>query len=186
MTRLNVNDDIYLSELSATDQTDCVSHLQSEEIYRRTLRIARPYTDQHFQAFLKIVEETTQKHGRPMHFAFRNRAGSMIGGLGIHFEPGMHRAEIGYWLAREYWGKGIMSQILPVVCAFAFNELGLLKLTAEVFAMNAASARVLQKCGFQQEGELRQHYQKDGELIDAKVFGLLRESWIDAGKRAYL
>jgi ribosomal-protein-alanine N-acetyltransferase len=174
---LPVTDEIYLSEIVAADQAACMIHLQDPEIYRRTLRIPRPYTEQHFQQFIKIVEETTRKQGRPVHFAIRNRDEFMIGGLGLNeFELGKsHRAEIGYWLAQAYWGKGIMTQVVRTACRVAFDELGLSKLTAHVFADNDASARVLQKCGFQQEGLLRQHFKKDGQLLDGRLFGLLKE-----------
>jgi len=60
------------------------------------------------------------------------------------------------------------------VCGHAFEEFGLVKITAHVFPHNPASARVLEKCGFQQEGFLRQHFLKDGRFIDVRLFGLLR------------
>jgi RimJ/RimL family protein N-acetyltransferase len=59
-------------------------------------------------------------------------------------------------------------------CQHAFEEFGLVKITAHVFAHNPASARVLQKCGFQEEGFLRKHYLKDGKLVDARLFALLK------------
>jgi ribosomal-protein-alanine N-acetyltransferase len=49
------------------------------------------------------------------------------------------------------------------------------KVTAHVFDGNAASARVLEKCGFTREGFLRHHYRKDGRLLDGIAYGLLRE-----------
>jgi [ribosomal protein S5]-alanine N-acetyltransferase len=86
-----------------------------------------------------------------------------------------HRAEIGYWLAKPYWGQGIMTAIVRRLCEFAFAELSLVKIEAHVFAGNAASARVLEKCGFVQEGYLRKQYVKDGKYLDAKLFALVKE-----------
>jgi RimJ/RimL family protein N-acetyltransferase len=67
---------------------------------------------------------------------------------------------------------------LPAVvqraCQHAFEEFGLVKLTAHVFAHNTASARVLEKCGFHEEGFLRKHFRKDGQFLDARLFALLR------------
>ena len=85
-----------------------------------------------------------------------------------------HRCEIGYWLAKPYWGRGIMTAVVRAICRHAFDNLGLGKITAHVFSFNDASARVLEKCGFEQEGFLRQHYLKDGQLIDVKAYGLVR------------
>jgi RimJ/RimL family protein N-acetyltransferase len=67
-----------------------------------------------------------------------------------------------------------MTAVVGRLCRHAFEELGLAKITAHVFVFNPASARVLQKCGFQEEGYLRKHYLKDGAFIDARLFALLR------------
>lgn len=58
---------------------------------------------------------------------------------------------------------------------YAFRELNLVKLTAHTFEFNVASARVLEKNGFKLEGRLRKHLLKDGKLIDARFYGLLKE-----------
>ena len=91
------------------------------------------------------------------------------------FEIGKsHRAEVGYWLAKTFWGRGIMSAVVRRVCQHAFDEFALVKIIAHVVTHNPASARVLEKCGFQQEGFLRKHFCKDGKLIDVRLFGLLK------------
>ncbi|MGH9880451.1 MAG: GNAT family N-acetyltransferase, partial [Pyrinomonadaceae bacterium] len=89
--------------------------------------------------------------------------------------PRAHRVEFGYWLARPYWGQGIMTDAVRVFVRYAFSELGLLRLTAHVFESNIASARVLEKNGFKLEGHLREHFIKDGKLIDVRFYGLLKE-----------
>ena len=96
--------------------------------------------------------------------------------LDVVAEAGLdrHRAEVGYWLAKPFWGRGIITAVVQRVCRHAFEEFGLAKITAHVFPHNPASARVLEKCGFQQEGFLRKHFLKDGQFVDARLFGLLR------------
>ena len=69
-----------------------------------------------------------------------------------------------------------MTAVVQRVCQHAFEEFGLVKITAHVFAHNPASARVLEKCGFQQEGFLRHHFLKDGQFLEARLFGLLKGS----------
>jgi RimJ/RimL family protein N-acetyltransferase len=68
-----------------------------------------------------------------------------------------------------------MTTVVRRLCQFAFAEFGLVKITAHVFADNPASAKVLENCGFQQEGFLRKHYLKDGKFLDSKLFALVRE-----------
>jgi RimJ/RimL family protein N-acetyltransferase len=175
--KINVNEEIHLSEIQPSDQAACIEHLKEREIYQRTLRIPYPYTEADFRDWLKIVDETTKQQGRPIHWAIRNRDKSLIGGLGFDgFQAGQsHRAEIGYWLAKPFWGRGIMTAVVRRACEFAVAEFGLVKITANVFADNAASARVLEKCGFRQEGALRKHYLKDGNYLDASLFALVIE-----------
>jgi RimJ/RimL family protein N-acetyltransferase len=175
--RITVNDLIHLSEFQASDKAACVEHLAEKGIYDHTLRIPYPYTDSDFEDWLRIVERTTQDQGRAVQWAIRNEAESLIGGCGFDdFQAGKsHRAEIGYWLAKPYWGHGIMSAVVATLCKFAFSEFGLVKIVAHVFANNRASARVLEKCGFEQEGFLKKHCLKDGRFLDARLFALLKE-----------
>jgi len=174
--KLIVNNRIHLSEIRSSDKPALLEHLKEKEIYDRTLRIPYPYTEADADHWLDLVGKTTQQQGQPVHWAIRDEQDFLIGGCGFDgFQIGQsHRAEVGYWLAKPYWGQGIMTAVVNKACAFAFAEWNLLKITAHVFAFNPASARVLEKCGFEQEGTLKKHYLKDGQLIDARLYGLLR------------
>jgi RimJ/RimL family protein N-acetyltransferase len=172
-----VTDRIRLSEFRASDLPACIEHFKEKEIYERTLRIPYPYAEADFRAWLEIVEQATRQQGRSIHWAIRNEVDYLIGGCGFDgLQIGKsHRAEIGYWLAKPYWGQGIMTAVVRCLCAFASAEFGLVKIIAHVFADNAASAKVLKKCGFLEEGYLRKHYLKDGKFLDARLFALLNE-----------
>jgi RimJ/RimL family protein N-acetyltransferase len=174
--RIVVNDQAQLSEFRPSDKPALVQHLNDRDIYDRTLRIPFPYTDACADFWLGLVAKITEQQGRPVHFAIRSADDSLIGGCGFDdFQAGQsHRAEVGYWLAKPFWGRGIMTAVVKRLCRHAFEEFGLAKITAHVFPNNPASARVLEKCGFQQEGFLRKHHLKDGQLIDARLFALLR------------
>jgi RimJ/RimL family protein N-acetyltransferase len=110
-------------------------------------------------------------------FAIRNPDGTLIGVVGAgHLEVGTtHRANLGYWLAKPYWGQGIMTRAVRCYVRYALTHLDVVRLTAEVFCRNEASIRVLEKVGFRREGRLRKHRAKDGDLLDAYFYGLLRE-----------
>jgi ribosomal-protein-alanine N-acetyltransferase len=174
--KISVSDRIHLSEIQPSDQAAYLEHLKEKEIYDRTLRIPFPYTEADFRAWMEIGEATRQ-HGQPVHWAIRNEADFLIGGCGFDFlQVGTsHQAEIGYWLAKPYWGRGIMTAVVRRACDFAFAEFGLVKIVAHVFTDNAASVKVLQKCGFQEEGYLRKHCFKDGQYLDALLFALVKE-----------
>jgi RimJ/RimL family protein N-acetyltransferase len=174
--KIIVNDQVHLSEFQAADKDALVRHLNDRDIYDRTLRIPFPYTDADADEWVALVAKITRQQGQPVHWAIRSPDNSLIGGCGFEgIQVGKsHRAEVGYWLARPFWGRGIMTLVVQRVCQRAFEEFELSKITAHVFAHNPASARVLEKCGFHEEGFLRQHFLKDGQFLDARLFGLLK------------
>lgn len=87
------------------------------------------------------------------------------------------RAEIGFALAQQYWGRGLIQRALPTVIDFAFERLRLHRIGADADPRNAASIRTLEKLGFQREGLLRECYFHLGEIQDAMLFGLLQQDW---------
>jgi [ribosomal protein S5]-alanine N-acetyltransferase len=175
--KISINDQIHLSEIQPTDQAACLEHMKAKEIYDLTLRIPYPYTEGDFQAWMRIIEEATEQQGRPVNWAIRNEDANLIGGCGFSgLQIGKsHRAEIGYWLAKPYWGRGIMTAVVRKACEFALAEFNLVRIEAHVFAENVASAKVLEKCGFVQEGYLRKHFLKDGNYLDVRLYGLVKE-----------
>jgi len=174
--KIIVNDQIHLSEVRSTDKPALIEHLNDRDIYERTLRIPFPYGEKEADDWLALFAKTTEQQGQPVTFAIRAADDSLIGACGFNdFQVGKsHRAEVGYWLGKPFWGRGVMTAVVSRICQHAFDEFGLVKITAQVSTFNPASARVLEKCGFVQEGLLRKHHLKDGKLIDAWLFALIR------------
>lgn len=132
-----------------------------------------PYTEQdgidYISAMLSADENDT--------FAFAITAeGKVIGSIGVFRQGNIHRqtAEIGYYIAEEYWGKGIMTEAIKQVCKYVFDKSDIIRIYAEPFAYNMASCRVLEKAGFQYEGTLRKNAVKNDKIIDMKMYSLLR------------
>lgn len=89
------------------------------------------------------------------------------------------RAEIGYELSEDYWRRGIMSEAIYEVLSLGFNQLGLVRIQAFVCAENVASAEVLKKFKFKEEGCLRQFecHSVTGKCKDMWVYGLLNKEF---------
>jgi [ribosomal protein S5]-alanine N-acetyltransferase len=174
--KIVVNDQVLLSEFRSSDKPALIQHLNDRDIYDRTLRIPFPYTEAAAADWLALVAKITAQEGRQVHWAIRTAGDALIGGCGFSgFQAGKsHLAEVGYWLAKPYWGRGIMTAVVQRLCQHAFEEFGLVKITAHVHPHNQASARVLEKCGFQEEGFLRKHFLKGGQFVDARLFALLK------------
>ncbi|HXM34111.1 MAG TPA: GNAT family N-acetyltransferase [Pyrinomonadaceae bacterium] len=179
MTQLEikVREGVHLSGIRLTDKPALLEHLHSKAIYNTTLNIPHPYTEADADWWIQKRIEHAKELGIEVSFAIRDAQDKLIGVVSADsLELGTtHRAEIGYWLALDYWGQGIMTDAVTAFVRYAFDELQLLRLTAHVFEFNVGSARVLEKNGFKLEGRLRKHIRKDGELLDGRLYGLLKE-----------
>lgn len=169
-----VNEQIHLTEIRATDRTEVAQYMSDREVYDRLLGIPHPYTEDDFDERFSRYKTATENFGEPVHFAIRTAIGARIGGWGFDEVAKGHRAEIGFWLARPYWGQGIMTAVVGKACEYAFAQWNLVRITAHVFDFNVPSARVLEKNGFVCEGYLRKHFLKDGRFIDGKLYALVR------------
>ncbi len=100
-----------------------------------------------------------------------------IGSIGLALQADVHRrsAEIGYWLAEPFWGRGIATRALRAFSDYAFATFDLVRLYGTPFEWNPASARVLEKAGFACEGLLRESITKDGRSVGAWMYGLVRD-----------
>lgn len=173
-TDLPIGEGFSISEIEPSDKPALLEHLQEKEIYDQTLAIPYPYTQADADAWLAKVAEETRKQGRCVNWVIREPGGGLIGGIGFHnLEVGKSReAEIGYWLAKPFWSRGIMTRAVRRAVELGFAELGLERVTAHVFPSNRGSMRVLEKAGFRFEGLREAHYRKDGKLLDGKRFVL--------------
>lgn len=87
------------------------------------------------------------------------------------------RTEIGYGLARQYWGRGYAHEAIKALVQHAFNDLNLRRLEADVHPDNLPSLRLLERLGFVREGYLRERWEIEGEVSDSVILGLLQSDW---------
>ena len=94
--------------------------------------------------------------------------GRAVGGIGFHLQPDVERvsAEIGYWLGESFWGRGIATDALQALTAYAIEHHHLTRVFAIPFASNPASCRVLEKAGYVIEGRLHRSAIKHGLILD--------------------
>lgn len=104
-------------------------------------------------------------------------AGEAVGGIGftVQYDVARRSAEIGYWLGEEFWGRGIATEALIAVTDYAFSNYDVCRLFAHVFDWNRASARVLEKAGYELEGRMKKSVTKDGQTIDQLMYAIVRE-----------
>lgn len=159
---------------SLEDAADLAAIISSKNIQDR-LRdgLPYPYTEEDGRAYISfLLSEDADET-----FAFAITADDrVVGSIGVFRQGNIHRqtAELGYYIAEEYWGKGLMTEAVRQICAYVFEKSDVIRIYAEPFAFNAASCRVLEKAGFQYEGTLRNNAVKNGNVIDMKMYSLLK------------
>lgn len=102
--------------------------------------------------------------------------GEAIGSIGVFTKDNIYckSAELGYWLAEPFWGRGIMTRAVQKICTLAFETLDIVRIFAEPFAENAGSRKVLENTGFVLEGILRRSVYKEGRVQDSCMYALLK------------
>ncbi len=90
-----------------------------------------------------------------------------------------HKAEIGLWLLKEYWGNGILKEVMPVLFNAGFNTMGLNRIEGYVVSDNHKCKRALEKINFTYEGTMRECEVKNGELISVDIYSILKKDCLD-------
>ncbi len=103
----------------------------------------------------------------------------LAGSIGIVTKDDIYRknVEIGYFLAEEYWGLGIMSKAVKAATAYAFSEFDIERAYAEPYADNPGSRRVLEKAGYKCEAVLKNYVIKNGVVKDSCIYSVLKEEF---------
>jgi len=100
-----------------------------------------------------------------------------IGGIGLVLGEDVNRfcAELGYWLAEPFWGRGITTDAVRTFTEWGFEHFTLNRIFATPFADNVASERVLEKAGYVCEGVLKNAVIKDGVVRDQGMYARLSD-----------
>ena len=157
----------------AGDLAAALSNLKIQDNLRDGLPY--PYTKQDGADFISAMLAADENET----FAFAITVDDkVIGSIGVFRQVNIHRrtGELGYYLAEEYWGRGIMSEAVKQICKYVFDKSDIIRIYAEPFAYNAASCKVLEKAGFQYEGTLRNNAVKNGKVIDMKMYARLKNN----------
>lgn len=130
------------------------------------------------KAFLELAVGKYENGGEPDWGIVYKGDHRFIGTCGFAGWKAEHaRAEMGFVVSREYWGRGLMPEAVGAMIAFGFERMGLNRIEARCIAENAASARVMEKAGMTYEGTLRQREFIKGAYRDMKLYAILRSEF---------
>ena len=157
-----------------SDAKDLASVISNKKI-QDNLRdgLPYPYTEQDATDYISAMLSEDENKTLAFAITIDNKA---IGSIGAFRQKNIHRhtAEIGYYIAEEYWGKGLMTEAVKQICSYIFDKSNIVRIYAEPFSYNKASCRVLEKAGFLYEGTLRSNAIKNGKTIDMLMYSRLK------------
>ena len=144
---------LVLRRPAARDADAIVATVGDAEVARRLSRVPHPYRPADAAFFLDEIVPFEWTWAITQRGAITAKdSDTLIGSVGLTPGETADTAELGYWLARPCWGRGLVTEAARVVVGFGFNTLRLPAITSGYFANNPASGRVLEKLGFVETG----------------------------------
>lgn len=131
-----------------------------------------PYTLEKGKAFIELA--VSSKPQTIFAIMVNNK---LVGSIGLHPQADILRKnyEIGYWLAEENWGKGIMLEAIKYIVNYGFTNLNTVRIFARIFGNNLPSQKLIEKAGFQLEGKFEKTIFKNGEFLDELIYAIRKK-----------
>lgn len=165
-------DEIGLRKLINYDEESLTKLANNKKIWDN-LRdyFPHPYTIDHAKIFIDSVANEDP----PFTFGITFQT-KLCGVISLIVQTDIYRktAELGYWIGEPFWGNGIASTAVELICKYGFNKLDIVRIEAAAFDFNKASMRVLEKNGFQKEGIAKNGAIKNDQLFDEYRYALLK------------
>jgi len=165
--------DFILRKWNNADLESLVKYANNQNIAKwLTNEFPHPYTQEDGEAFLSMIAQ----HNPTKVFAIEVN-GEAAGSIGIFPQSDIHEknAEMGYWLAEEYWGQGIMTKAIQEIVEYGFQTFDIVRIFARPFSTNFASQQVLEKAGFTLEARLKKALFKNAEFMDEIIYTKLKD-----------
>ena len=163
-----------LRPFKLTDAQDIARNINDWDIIKCLAMQIFPYKLKDAKNFLSKTLPN-YKLRKPRNFVLAIEIdGEVAGAIGIHKVTFGHDGEIGYWLAKKHWGKGVMTKVVKAFCDSISKKFKLQRLQAKVFKFNQGSKIVLENNGFKLEGILKKGALKNGKFIDEYLFAKVK------------
>lgn len=167
---------LLLRRFSVDDAADVFHHARDPDVARLTSWDPHQSIED-TRRFLDWAEERyAESIGAPWAMVLRE-TGEVVGAFGLTVIWPHLRGEIGYWIGRRYWRRGLTTEAGQAILRHVFDDLELNRVEARCEVENDASERVMQKLGMTFEGVLRQQIYSKGRFHDMKLYSLLRAEW---------
>jgi len=151
-----------------------IRDLANDKQLASILGLPYPYTIQHAQEWFGIQSDQINNGTEYPLAIISKEISEIIGTITLRIDKGNNKGELGYWIGREYWGRGFATEAIDRIIQFGFSHLNLNKIWASVVESNMPSSHVLKRNGLNKEGILLQDRLLNDEYVDIHVYGLLK------------
>jgi RimJ/RimL family protein N-acetyltransferase len=169
---------VVLRRLAVSDADSITEHIKDKAIIKWLLVVPYPYRRKDAVRFINS-RRNERRTGKSFTFGISLKTSEEVIGVidlsDIDWED--KKAEIGYWIGKRFWGRGLITEAINLMARFGFRELKLNKIYARVFEGNLASMKALEKNRFRHEGILRDEIFKYRRWIDEYYYGLLKSEY---------
>jgi len=170
---------LILRPVEESDALDLCPIMNDPEVTQNLL-LPHPYTEERAILWIRNAREALERRERYEMAVVPKDVGRAIGICSLYRVSWEHlSAEIVYWIGKDHWGKGYVTEAARRMLEYAFAELGLERICVGCFTRNKASERVIEKLGFQYEGIARGEFKKGDERFDTLHFAMLREDYLN-------
>ena len=169
-----------LRAITLTDAEAILRIMSDMEVVRYFGQLPMRSHSQAVQRVERIQAAFRERTGIRWAITYRDN-GEFLGSCGFwRIEHEHERGEIGYELARAWWGRGVMTEAVGAALGFGFQTMGFHSVEAHIHPANGGSRRVLEKLGFVQEGYFHENYYDPVEatFTDTAIFSFLRATWM--------
>lgn len=176
---IDLDDTYYMRAYRPSDKKDYFDYLHNEDVIRYIPEECIPRTMERAAEEVQYVMDLFN-HRRSVYWAIALKKNDrLIGSCGFNYwSRDHHRAEISYDLAKEYWGRGVISHAVQKVSSFGFYKMQLNRIEATVIPDNIGSIKVLENNGYIKEATLREQKLLHGEFRDAIMYSLLQKDFL--------
>ena len=103
----------------------------------------------------------------------------VVGGIDVIFGEGVFEknGELSVWLAKEYRGKGLGSEVISEICRICFEEYDIIRIEARPYTMHNEAITALTNSGFRNEGTIHSGIFKNGKMYDYEIFAVIKDDF---------
>ncbi len=166
--------EILLRPWHIDDLNDLVAMANNKNIAQYMADVfPHPYTEERGKAFIEFANST-----KPQSIFAITVEGKPVGSVGLHPLTDILRknSEIGYWLAENHWGKGIMTKAIKQIVEYGFANMDVVRIFARIYGTNIPSQKVIEKVGFKLEGKFEKTIYKNGEFLDELIYAVRKQT----------